>query len=232
MSGESLVRPPVVSVIVPVFNQEQYIGRCIRSLLSLNYPREDFEIILINDGSTDNTMTVINSFKDELRILENPAQTGLPAALNKGIKEAKGRYIIRVDSDDYVHSEYLNILALHLAYNEDIAAVCCDYQLVDEDEKLLSIEKWSENPIGCGIMFRIEKIIKLGLYDEDMRVHEDKDFLIRFLESNRIYNIPLPLYRYRQHGNNMTNDTDRAENFLKLLKEKHGDSQIAGRVIG
>ena len=129
MSSESLVRPPVVSVIVPVFNQEQYIGRCIRSLLSLNYPREDFEIILINDGSTDNTMTVINSFKDELRILENPAQTGLPAALNKGIKEAKGRHIIRVDSDDYVHSEYLNILALHLAYNEDIAAVCCDWSI-------------------------------------------------------------------------------------------------------
>ena len=130
MSNDKIGKPPVVSVIVPVFNQEQYIGRCIRSLLSLNYPREDFEIILINDGSSDNTMTVINAFRDELRILENSAQTGLPAALNKGIREAKGRYIIRVDSDDYVHSEYLNILSLHLAYNEDISAVCCDYHLV------------------------------------------------------------------------------------------------------
>ena len=64
----------------------------------------------------------------------------MPAALNKGIREAKGRYVIRVDSDDYVHSEYLNILALHLAYNEDIGAVCCDYHLVDENEKVLEIK--------------------------------------------------------------------------------------------
>ena len=70
------IKPPVVSIIVPVFNQEQYIGRCIRSLLSVNYKRDDYEIILINDGSTDNTMTVINSFKDELRILDNKEQLG------------------------------------------------------------------------------------------------------------------------------------------------------------
>ena len=121
---------------------------------------------------------------------------------------------------------------MHLAYNDDISAVCCDYQLVSEDEKLLSIEKWSENPIGCGIMFRIESIIKLGLYDEEMKVHEDKDFLIRFLKENKIYNIPLPLYRYRQHGSNMTNDLRRTESYLKLLKQKHGQDEVAGRFIG
>ena len=224
-------RPPVVSVIVPVYNQEQYIGRCIRSLLSVNYARDDYEIILINDGSTDNTMTVINSFKDELRILQNEKQQGLPAALNTGIREAKGRYVIRVDSDDYVHSEYLNILSLHLAYNEEIGAVCCDYHLVDENEKILGIKRWSEEPIGCGIMFRIESIIKLGLYDEAMKVHEDKDFLIRFMAENSIYNIPLPLYRYRQHQNNMTNDNERVADYMTALRKKHAGNKNVERFI-
>lgn len=222
---------PVVSIIVPVHNQEQYVGRCIRSVLNLNYPREDYEIIVINDDSTDNTHKVLHAFQDELRVFVNNKQQGLPSSLNRGIREARGRFIIRVDADDYVHSEYINILSMHLSFNDDIDAVCCDYQLVDEDEKIIAVKKWVEEPIGCGIMFRIEDIIKLGLYNEKMKIHEDKDLLLRFLENHNIYSIPLPLYRYRRHANNITNRSDDMQSYLEILKKKYPGNHIAERFL-
>ena len=215
------MKTPIVSVIVPVYNQEKYLGRCLRSLLSLDYPREDYEIILINDASTDNTNKVIHTFIDELKLIENQKNIGLPGSLNRGLELARGRFFIRVDSDDYVHTEYIKILVMHLTINGEIDAVCCDYNLVDENEKIISREKWFENPIGCGIMFRVDDIVKLGLYDENMLFNEDKDLLLRFLDNHDIYNIPLPLYRYRKHNNNITNQTKNIEKYLLKIKEKH-----------
>ena len=219
------MKTPIVSIIVPVFNQEKYLGRCIRSLLNLNFKREDYEIIIINDSSTDHTSKIIHAFIDEVNLINNKKNIGLPASLNRGIKEAKGRFIVRVDSDDYVHSEYINILSMHLLINGEINAVCCDYNLVNEEEKIISREKWLNSPIGCGIMFRIDDIIKLGLYDEKMLFNEDKDFLIRFLKKYDIYNVPLPLYRYRKHNNNITNQSKEMRTYLNILKKKHVKSQ-------
>ena len=223
--------PPVVSIIVPAHNEEKFIGRCIRSLLSMKFPRKDFEIIVINDNSSDHTSRVLKTFDEELIIINNSKQLGLPASLNKGIRHAKGRYIIRVDADDYVHSEYINILSMHLGYNESIDSVCCDYQLVDKDEKIISIKKWFEEPIGCGIMFRIEDIIDLGLYDEKMKFHEDKDLLIRFLKDHNIYSVPIPLYRYRRHDSNITNQKEEMSSYLKILKKKFADNLLAKEIL-
>jgi glycosyltransferase involved in cell wall biosynthesis len=225
------MKPPLISIIVPTYNQEKYLGRCLRSILSMNFRREDYEIIIINDASTDHTKTVLHAFIDEIRIIENEKNIGLPASLNRGLKEARGRFFVRVDSDDYVHLEYINLLSMHLLINGEIDAVCCDYNLVDEDEKIISRKKWLEEPIGCGIMFRLDDIIKLGLYDEKMLFNEDKDLLIRFLDEHNIYNIPLPLYRYRRHNNNITNNKIEMNDYIEKLKEKHSSSRYLKKVL-
>ena len=77
---------PIVTILVPVHNHEQYIGRCLRSLLNQNFPRNYFEIMVINDCSTDNTKAAINLFKNKISYTENKKNLGLPATLNKGIK--------------------------------------------------------------------------------------------------------------------------------------------------
>lgn len=219
---------PTVSVIIPVHNGEKYIGRCIRSVLKQSYPDSEYETIVINDASTDRTEYALSQLKDEILIINLENNLGLPGALNTGIRAARGRFIVRVDADDYVHEEYINVLSLHLAMNDYIDAIACDYQLVDNREHVIDTKNCLEEPIGCGIMFRIDQMIDLGLYDEDMRMHEDKDMLIRFLEKHEIHRVALPLYRYRRHDTNMTNKDEHMERYQEKLIDKHGDYKVLG----
>lgn len=212
---------PKISVIVPTFNQEKYLGRCLRSLLDQTLENKDYEIIVINDGSNDKTNFVTELFKDEIKVIKNRVNKGLPYAINKGILAARGRYIVRVDSDDYVNKEFLNIPYNFLSSNPEIDAVSCDYFLVDEKEVILKRENSEKKPVGCGIMFRVEHLLELGLYDKTFLVHEDKDLRYRFLKKYKIFRIPLPLYRYRKHNSNITNNIAKMKSHLKKLKKKH-----------
>ena len=154
-----------ITVLVPIFNQEKYIGRCLRSLLSQNYNENLYEIIVINDGSIDRTSYALDLFKGDIKIIKNKKNLGLPASLNLGIKKSKSEFIVRVDSDDYVNSNFLNVLKLYLEFNKNIDAVACDYLRINDKEKVLSRENCLKKPIGCGIMFKKKQLIKIGMYD-------------------------------------------------------------------
>lgn len=217
-----------VSLVVAVRNQERFIGRCIRSILNQTYPRTDYEVIVVNDASTDRTRYALELFDGEIRLIHNAEHKGLPGSLNAGIKAARGRFVVRIDGDDYVHTEYLNVLSMHLALNPSMDAVSCDYHLVADNEQVIERVNCDERPIGCGIMFRVDQLVELGLYDEQFLSHEDRDLRIRFLEKHTIHRVALPLYRYRRHGDNMTNDHGTMDGFLKDLEAKHGASKVNG----
>jgi glycosyltransferase involved in cell wall biosynthesis len=211
----------LISVIVPVYNQELYIGRCIRSLLNQSLDQNKYEIILINDGSTDNTKYALDLFSGGIiRVIHSISNNGLPFSLNQGIKVANGKYIVRVDADDYVNEHYLLFLSTFLELNPEMDAVACDYILVDSEENVISKKNCFLDPIGCGIMFRKELLFKVGLYDEEMKLHEDKDMYSRFTKNHNINRIELPLYRYRKHETNMTNNSQKMNEYLNILNEK------------
>ncbi len=215
-----------VSVIVATFNEEKYIGRCLRSLFNQTMSKSEYEIIVINDGSKDNTSYALNLFKkpkdDHYKVITNKKNMGLPYSVNLGIDSAKGDYIVRVDSDDYVNKNFLEVLSYYLEIYKNSNAVACDYMLVDEDENLLEIVKSKNQPIACGIMFRKKILMEIGQYDESFKCHEDRELRIRFEKLFKIEYINLPLYKYRQHENNMTNDQDLLDAYEKLLVKKHG----------
>lgn len=209
-----------ISVIIPVFNQERFIGRCLRSILSQSMDQKDYEVIVIDDCSRDNTLRAMDRFLEDVILIKQKENKGLPTALNTGIKKAKGRFIIRLDSDDYVHFEYLNILSLFMKMNSNVDAVSCDYLEVDDKEKIIDRHYYEENPIGCGIMFRIEQLIEIGLYNEEQLWHEERELMDRFLKKFIVYHIQFPLYRYRQHDKNMTKNDEMMEKFnSKRLKK-------------
>jgi glycosyltransferase involved in cell wall biosynthesis len=203
----------------PFFNQERFIGRCLRSILSQSMDQKDYEVIVIDDCSSDNTLRVMNKFLEDVILIKQKENKGLPTALNTGIKKAKGRFIIRLDSDDYVHFEYLNILSLYMKMNSHVDAVSCDYLEVNNKEEIISCHSYEENPIGCGIMFRIEQLIEIGLYNEEQLWHEERELMDRFLKKFKVSHLQFPLYRYRQHDNNMTKNDEMMEKYnAKRLK--------------
>ena len=219
------LRSVQVSVIIPVHNHEQYIGRCIRSMLKQNLPEKDYELIVINDGSTDNSEKALTPFMSDIRYHANKGQLGLPASLNIGIRKAKGQFIVRVDADDYVHWDFLKILSMHLQLNHDMDAIACDYQLVNDQQDVLEHANCLEKPIGCGIMFKLDHLIEIGLYDEDFLVREEEDLRIRFLKKYDISRVQLPLYRYRQHEKNLTNNVEHMKKYQEKLDHKHNEER-------
>jgi glycosyltransferase involved in cell wall biosynthesis len=215
-------KEPLVSVIVAAYNQEKYIGRCLRSLLNQTLPQDAYEIIVVNDGSTDRTPYALELFHDAIHTIANDQNRGLPASINRGILAAKTQYIVRVDADDYVNTNFLNFLYFFLDQNSDIDAVACDYWLIDNNEVYLERFNCSQRPIACGILFRKQQLLDIGMYDETFRCHEDQDLRIRFEKKYAIARLELPLYRYRRHENNLTNNAEAMEHHRQGLIRKHG----------
>ncbi len=200
-----------ISVIIAVYNAEKYISRAIRSCLGQTLPKTEYEIIVVNDGSTDKTSEILKTFEGfyhgitSIKRIDFKDNKGLSVACNEGIRKAIGQYIVRVDADDYVNERILEVEELFLNMNKDFNAVACDYFLVDEHENIITRMNCDENPIACGVMFRKDNLIEAGLYNEDLRVWEDIDLRKRFFNKFSIHRIPLPLYRYRQHKGSLTN---------------------------
>jgi len=208
---------PIITILVPVYNHEEYIGRCLRSLINQNIHRPYFEIMVINDASTDNSDSAITNFKNEIYYIRNKRRLGLPGTLNVGIKKIKTPYFVRVDSDDYVNENFLIFLLNFIEFNKYMDAIACDYYLIDKNEKILQRVNCLEKPIGCGIIFKTDQIVKLGMYDKDFLLHEDKDLRKRFLKKFNIFRLELPLYRYRQHETNITKNKILDKRFKKKL---------------
>lgn len=209
-----------VSVIIPVFNSEKYVGRCIRSLLRQSLNKKNYELIIINDNSNDNSLNEIKKYKySNIKIINNKKNIGLPASLNVGIRNSTGSLIVRVDSDDWVHIDFLNILSTFLNININIDAVACDYALTDHKEKPIMEKNCEKYPIGCGIMFRLQHLLEMNLYDEKFKFAEEEALRKKFLKNYKITRIPLSLYRYRQHKNNRSKNKTMVKKYSSKLKK-------------
>ena len=219
------LKAPKVSVIIAAYNQEKFIGRCLRSLMHQSIPHRDYEIIIVNDGSEDLTQHAISQFIDPfnslVKVIQNESNMGLPISLNRALKSANAEWVVRVDADDYVNFNFLLFLSFYLSSNS-ASAVACDYFLVDDKEEVLRRCCSVDEPIACGIMFRKKCLFDIGLYDENFLSNEDKDLKLRFEAKYKVDHLNLPLYRYRKHATNMTNNEDRMKHFDVALKDKHG----------
>lgn len=208
-----------ISVIVPVYNSEKYIGRCIRSLLKQTIKKSNYELIIINDSSKDHSLREIKKYKSSnIKVISNKKNLGLPASLNLGIKNCTGSFVVRVDSDDWVHSDFLYMLSSFLIINQNLDAVACDYVLTNSKEITIEEKNCDKFPIGCGIMFKLQHLLEMGLYDEKFKYAEEEAIRKKFLENYKITRIPLTLYRYRQHKNNRSKNKKMVKKYSESLK--------------
>lgn len=196
-----------ISIIITSYNYSNVLPRAIRSAINQSFNKNEYEIIVIDDCSSDSSRQVIESFVGRIKPIFNEENVGLAASCNKAIRQALGKYIIRVDADDYIPSDCLKLHQLFLANNKEMDATSCDYYEVDLKENILRRKNGVTWPIACGVMYRTDHIIKLGLYDE-LLPREDIEFRQRFLKNYQIYNIPVPLYRYTVHGESKTRNEE------------------------
>jgi len=187
---------PLVSVIMPAYNAADYIGEAIESVLIQNY--QNIELIIINDGSTDNTEQIVKKFDDHRIQYFSHENVGLAATHNRGIRESKGKYVIKLDHDDLMAVDYISQHLKAFQQYPEADLIYCDDRLIDENGKTIRIIERPEYPdrkylirdlFRCGfpvVPFRtcIKRDVfeKIGFFNEKLKIAEDYDMIRRFIK--------------------------------------------------
>lgn len=215
-----------ISVVITNYNRENFLARAIRSCLEqILFINKNIEIIVVDDASTDNSMNILRMFGDDIKFIRHEENMGVACASNTGFKLSTGDFIIRLDADDFLNKLNLHLLSEILINNHDYGYAYSDHYRVDDlgfKESYVSLGDY-ETLLnhGAGVMFRREVVQSVGLYDEALRNCEDYDYLIRVSRLFKGYHLPLPLYRYHIHGQNISADPNR-DHFKMLVRGRHG----------
>ena len=199
-----------VSVIVTNYNYGRLLRRCIRSLLNQDLPRDRYEILVIDDHSSDDSCEALETFveRSEVRLIVNPENLGVGVSSRVGVTESRGKFFVRVDADDYVQPPFLYMLYNFLKLSPRHVGVSCDYFLTDNEERILSVQSFEENGLACGLMLRTSYLEIIGSYNKEKKIFEDRDLFSR-IDPKKIYHLPLPLYNYVKHGDSLTDRSER-----------------------
>ena len=207
-----------VSIVITCFNLEKYISRAINSCLNQTMDEDKYEIIVVDDGSTDKSWEIIKGYGDLIIPIKLDKNFGVSRASNEGIFRSKGDLIARVDGDDYINRNFIKTLYEILRWNKDIGFVYCDHILVNEKQE----SKQSVNTLdilldhGAGILFRKRYLESIGLYDEELRNREDYDLILRYIKNFDGYHLRLPYYRYFQRSGSLSTNKKERE----IMKNK------------
>lgn len=204
---------PRVSVLMPVYNGERYLREAIESILNQTYT--DFEFIIIDDGSTDNTWQILQSYaanEPRIVLVRNETNIGLAGSLNKGLGLARGEYIARMDADDVSLPERLASQVAFLDEHPKVGVVGSSVQLIDADGSPTRIVR---QPTMHGlilwflcfhtafahptVVFRKAVVEGVGGYDDAIVANEDRDLWQRLSSVTRLANLPDVYLLYRRH---------------------------------
>ena len=202
---------PLVSVVMAVFNGEPHLSSAIESILHQTFT--DFELLVIDDGSTDATPSVLGAYamRDRrVRVLRNEANRGRSFSARRGVQESAGSLIARLDADDWAYPERLQQQVAYLQAHPDVAvlgswAIDVNEQGVEQSTRRVPTQPtlvrrliWTNPIINSSVMFRKDAIVDLGSYDASLEYLEDYQLWFRCAEAGLVLaNLPEPLIRYR-----------------------------------
>jgi glycosyltransferase involved in cell wall biosynthesis len=226
---------PKVSVIIPVYNQANFLDAAIQSVVAQTY--HDYEIIVVNDGSTDRTDEVAKQYQEKIRYI-NQENQGLAGARNTGINASKGEYVALLDSDDLWDSSFLRLMMDWVDKVPDATVYYCGIRYIDEAGKELPQRGGlSVNPemdlfqqvlrsnfiIPSTVIMKKKAIMDMGLFDIHFRRLQDLELWIRLLKKNHKFAALENQYlvRYRIHGKNLSVDSFGGQLAAKEVIEKH-----------
>lgn len=209
---------PKFSIIVPVYNVEEYIDKCLKSIFNQTY--KDFEVIVVDDGTEDNSMEIVNKY-DVIVVKEK--NSGLSTARNNGVKKAKGEYLLFVDSDDYLEKDLLKNINDNLSDNPDVLRF--QIKEVDEDKETNYNEEGFDTTNGVDAFNKISKyhyIENAWAYAINRKYYLDNNYKFKdgsyhedfgliplvIIKANTVKSISYIGYNYRQRNNSIMNNND------------------------
>lgn len=231
--------PPPVTVLMPVYNGERFVDEAIASVVSQDF--RDFEFVIVDDGSRDRTPSILRRWAardPRIVIVRSPRNEGIPAALNKGLAVARGKYIARQDADDVCERGRYRRQVEVLDRERDVVLVSAGYDLVNAEGTRIGTEMRLEPPEvieylltfsnavgGHGqVMFRRDVVLEVGGYRDAFALSEDYDLWTRLVRIGRIVMLPIVGMKHRLHG-------QRASVVQREMQRRHSLA-VARRMMG
>lgn len=216
------IKTSLISIILPVYNGENYLVSAIESILAQTYP--NFELIIVNDCSTDRSLEISEKYQKKdsrIKVISNFTNKKLPISLNIGHQSAKGKYITWTSHDNLLKKNFLEELS-SVMERENVDIVFSNYDIIRSDNSIKRIQVAGPaeylligNYIGASFLYRKEVFEGLNGYDPELFLIEDYDFWVRALTQYRFFNLDKNLYSYRIHGESLTSKIN--------LEEEHGN---------
>jgi len=226
---------PLVSVIMPAYNAAAYIAEAIESVLIQNY--RNFELVIINDGSTDNTEEIALGFKDGRIRYSRQENRGLAATHNTGIRQSRGEFVIKLDADDMMTPDFIARHLQEFEKHPEADLVYCDDCLIDKNGKPIRViqrPEYNNRKLLVRDLFRngfpvvpfrtcIRRSVfdKIGFFDENLSIGEDYDMMRRFVKHGlTICHLPSALYLRRMTENSLSRNltAQKAKSHFELVK--------------
>lgn len=207
-----------ITVYITNYNYGKYIRKAVESVL--HQTMQDFELLIIDDGSTDNSRSIIESYSayDKIKIIYQQNK-GLNITNNIAMRLASGKYIMRLDADDYLAPNALQEMYAQLEADPDLGLVFPNYFLVDaNEERIAEVKRHNfdkevtllDQPAhGACTMIRLQFLRAVGGYDEQYSCQDGYELWIKFISRFRVANNAQSLFYYRQHGQNLTTNENR-----------------------
>jgi glycosyltransferase involved in cell wall biosynthesis len=240
------MNPPKVTVLMPVYNAERFLREAIDSILIQTF--EDFEFLIIDDGSTDRSKEIIYSYSDtRIRFVENKSNLGISETLNKGISLAACDLIARMDADDVSYPHRLKKQFEYMIKHPNCALLSSWARVISEDKRFVRLERYRSEfyyynlTFECymyhpTVMFRRQPVEAVGMYS--MRYSEDYDLFWKVSTAFQIANLAEPLLDYRLSSTSLNTVTKRAEyatanehNVLRNIQYYLGDDYVITKPV-
>ena len=209
----------LVSIIITNHNYGKFLTECLESCFNQNFKKYNYEIILVDDFSTDNSINIIDKFfkKKNFKVILNKKNLGVAESANIAILKSKGKYIVRVDSDDYVDRNFIKVLYNFISKKNNYLGVTCNYSYVDINNNKLETFDYRTKPISCALMYNKKKLLKHGLYNKHFKHREEEELRKRIGKKYILGHVGKKLYNYRMHQNNKTKKKFLMDNYRKKL---------------
>jgi glycosyltransferase involved in cell wall biosynthesis len=218
---------PKVTVYITNFNYGIFIQKAVESVLQQSF--QDFELFIIDDGSTDNSKEIIEQYRNHPKVhILYQQNKGLNKTNNVALNLSNGQYIVRLDADDFFEPDALEIMSKTLDADSELGLVFPDYYYVDRDGQRIGEERrhdfdkdvsvFDQPAHGACTMVRVDYLRDLGGYDEQFTCQDGYDLWIKMVTNHKVTNINQPLFSYRRHGNNLTENEARILNTRQQIK--------------